>query len=114
MSKPSGHSANFEAEDDRTSMGDLLDDLRELVRDAESLLRQTDGDVGERVSDVRVKIEEKLEDARGRLHEATDGKTARVKNAARSTESYVRENPWTAVLLAAGLGYLIANLGRRR
>ncbi|HKW13786.1 MAG TPA: hypothetical protein VJS69_04800 [Candidatus Krumholzibacteria bacterium] len=26
----------------------------------------------------------------------------------------MRENPWTAVLIAAGLGYVIGNLGRRR
>lgn len=111
MSTKSGDSSQFD--DDRASVGDLLEDLRTLVSDAETLLRQTDGQVGERVAEVRSRIEEKLEDAREQLHEA-GGKAERLRTAARSTETYVRENPWTAVVIAAGLGYLIANLGRRR
>ena len=115
MTKSSArHSSEFE-DDDRASVGDILEDLRTVVRDAETLLRQTEGDVGERVSEVRSKIEEKLEDARDRIRDAAAGdKAERMKSAARSTETYVRENPWTAVLIAAGLGYIIGNLGRRR
>ena len=105
------HSAEFE-DDEGASVGDILEDLRAVVRDAESLLRATGDEVGERVADARSKVEEKLADARERLHD--EGTAARVKAAARTTETYVRENPWTAILIAAGLGYLIGNLGRRR
>jgi ElaB/YqjD/DUF883 family membrane-anchored ribosome-binding protein len=105
------HSADFEDETP-SSLGDVLEDLRAVVRDAESLLRETGDHVGDRVADVRTRIEEKLEDARERLQQ--EGTAERMKSAARSTETYVRENPWTAVLIAAGLGYLIGNLGRRR
>lgn len=101
-------------DDDRASVGDLLEDLRVLVRDAETLLRQTEGEVGERVSEVRSRIEDKLDDARGRLRGAGGDRAERMKAAARSTETYVRENPWTAVLIAASVGFLIGNIGRRR
>jgi ElaB/YqjD/DUF883 family membrane-anchored ribosome-binding protein len=108
----SHHSADFE-DADRSSLGDVLEELRDMVREAESLLRDTDGPIGERVSEVRSRIEETMEDARAKLRDAGE-KGGRVKNAAHKTESYVRENPWTAVLIAAGLGYMIANMGRRR
>ena len=112
MTKASTRHSHEPDDDDRASLGDVLEDLRTVVRDAESLLRTTGDDVGERVADVRTRIEEKLENARERLNE--EGAATRMKAAARSTEDYVRENPWTAILIAAGLGYLIGNLGRRR
>lgn len=99
------------SDDERDSLGDMLEELRAVVRDAESLLRETGEDAGGRVAEVRSRIEEKLEGARERLHEEGAG---RLKSAAKSTETYVRENPWTAVLIAAGVGFLIANMGRRR
>lgn len=106
----SHHSADFEG-GERSSLGDVLEDLRDMVREAESLLHDTDGPVGERISEVRSRIEEKLEGARDRLREEGAG---RIKSAAKSTEDYVRENPWRALAIAAGVGFLIANLGRRR
>jgi len=110
MTKSASHPDDI----DPISVEDILDDLRAVVRDAESLLKATEGQVGERVTEVRERIEEKLGDARERLHEAGAGQAARVKSAARSTDTYVRENPWTAVAIAAGVGFLIASLGRRR
>jgi ElaB/YqjD/DUF883 family membrane-anchored ribosome-binding protein len=113
MTKSSVHHSE-EFEEERISAGDILEDLRAVVRDAESLLRATEGQVGERVAEVRSRIEEKLEGAREQLHEAGAGKAQHVKTAARSTEKYIRENPWTALLIAAGVGYLIGTAGRRR
>ena len=107
----SHHSADFE-DGERSSLGDVLEELREMVREAESLLRDADGPA-ERVSEVRSKIEETLEGAKDRLREAGE-EGGRVKAAAQSAEAYVRKNPVTALLIAAGLGYMIANLGRRR
>lgn len=104
-------------DDDRASVGDLLDDLRLLVRDAETLLHQTEGDVGDRVSEVKSRIADKLDDAREKLHGVGAAKVESVRTAARSTDAYVRENPWTAVAIAAGVGILIGAIGtaaRRR
>jgi ElaB/YqjD/DUF883 family membrane-anchored ribosome-binding protein len=108
----SHHSADFE-DGERSSLGDVLEELRDMVREAESVLRDADGPAGERVSEVRSKIEETLEDARDRLREAGEN-GGRVKAAAHSTEAYLRDNPWTALLIAAGVGYMIGNIGRRR
>jgi len=94
--------------------GDVLEDLRAVVRDAEALLRATEGEVGERVSGIRTRVEETLESARERLHEAAGEKGARLKSATHQAETYVRENPWTALLIAAGVGYLAGVATRRR
>lgn len=108
----SHHSADSEG-DDRSPLGDVLEELRDMVREAESLLRDTDGEAGDRISEVRSKIEDTLEDAKDRLREAGE-QGGRVKTAVHSAEAYVRKNPATALLIAAGIGYMIANLGRRR
>ena len=108
-----GNSSTHGDAGERVSMGDVLEDLRTVVRDAEALLRATDGQVGERVEEIRARVEETLDSARERLKEAGEGKAARMKAVARSTETYVRENPWTAILIAAGIGYLLG-AGRRR
>jgi ElaB/YqjD/DUF883 family membrane-anchored ribosome-binding protein len=111
MTKSASH-ASHPDDIDPIGVEDVLDDLRAVVRDAESLLKE--GQVGERVAEVRERIEEKLDDARERLHEMGNGKAARVKSAARSADTYVRDNPWAAVAVAAGVGFLIGSLGRRR
>ena len=98
---------------ERVTIEDVLEDLRTVVRDAESLLRSTEGRVGEKVDEIRTRVEETLDSARERLHETSDGKGARVKAAAHSAEKYVRDNPWAAILIAAGVGYLLG-AGRRR
>jgi ElaB/YqjD/DUF883 family membrane-anchored ribosome-binding protein len=92
----------------------LFDDLRAVVRDAEALLKATEGQVGERIAEVRARAEQSLGSARERLQEAGAGMETRARSALRSTDTYVRENPWTAVAIAAGIGFLLGSLGRRR
>jgi ElaB/YqjD/DUF883 family membrane-anchored ribosome-binding protein len=100
------------ADDDSISTDDVIEDLRAVVRDAEALLRATEDQVGERVEEVRKHVEETLVGARTRLEDAVGDKGARVREAARSTEAYVKENPWTALIIAAGAGFLIGAIGR--
>jgi ElaB/YqjD/DUF883 family membrane-anchored ribosome-binding protein len=103
--------ANVEHE---TTTDDFLDHLRAVVRDAEELLEATEGHASERIAEIRARAEETLGSAKERLREAGEGVEARARSAARTTDSYVRENPWMAVAIAAGIGYLLGNLGRRR
>jgi ElaB/YqjD/DUF883 family membrane-anchored ribosome-binding protein len=98
---------------ERVTAEDVLEDLRTVVRDAEALLRATEGQVGERVEEIRSRVEETLDGARERLQAAAEGKAERVKAVAKSADTYVRENPWVAVAVAVGLGYLIGRASRR-
>lgn len=92
----------------------LMEDLRVVVADAEELLKATAGQAGEKIAVARAKAEESLKVARERLIEAQAAVVARTRAAARATDEYVHENPWKAVGVAAGLGFIIGLLINRR
>ena len=99
---------------DDISSGSLIDDLRAIARDAEELLRATEGHASERVEEIRARAQDSLAGAKERLRTIGDDAEQRVRTAARSTDDYVRENPWKAIAIAVGIGFLIGSLGRRR
>jgi len=98
----------------RVTTEDLLRDLGAVMHDAEELLRATEGQAGEKIAEARARAEESLGSARERLQSAGADIGTRARSAARSADTYVRENPWTAVAIAAGIGYVLGLLGRRR
>jgi len=114
MEENMSNSSTHSADDDPISAEDVIEDLRAVVRDAEALLRATDDQVGEKVEEVRARVEDTLANARGRLEGAAGAKGQRIRAAAQSTEAYVKDNPWTALIIAAGAGYLIGRVGRGR
>ena len=92
----------------------LLEDLQTLVRDAEALLRATADQTGERIASVRARAEESLQQAKVRLADAQDTVLESVRDATQTTEKYVKQNPWQALGIAAGIGMLAGLLLRRR
>lgn len=88
----------------------VLEDLRQLVRDAEELLRATAGQAGEKVAEVRARAEESLHAAKARLVEMRGDLSARAQAAAGSADDYVRTNPWAAIGIAAAAGLLVGVL----
>jgi len=94
--------------------GDIFEDLRAVVRDAEQLLRATDGQAGEKIAEIRARAEESLGGAKERLRNTADAMEEKARTAARTTDDYVRDNPWRAVGIAAGVGFLLGLIGRRR
>ena len=83
--------------------GSMLDDLRALIADAEELLRATAEQNGPRVQEARERAEESLRNARERL-----------EGAGRELDARVREHPWAAVGVAAGVGLVIGILLGRK
>jgi ElaB/YqjD/DUF883 family membrane-anchored ribosome-binding protein len=81
----------------------MLDDLRALIADAEELWRATADQNGPRVQEARERAEESLRNARERL-----------EGAGRELDARVREHPWAAVGVAAGLGLVIGILLGRK
>lgn len=92
----------------------LVSDLKVVIADAEELLRATANQAGEKIAEVRVKAEENLRKAKIRLARAEEALVERTKAAARATDDYVRANPWRAVGIAAGAGFIIGLLVGRR
>ena len=92
----------------------LLSDLRAVVADSEELLKATAGAAGDRAAAVRARVEESLRVAKQKLETLDDEVLDRVKEAAKSTDEYVREHPWGAVGIAAAAGLLVGVLISRR
>jgi ElaB/YqjD/DUF883 family membrane-anchored ribosome-binding protein len=82
-------------------------DVRLLASDIEELMKATAAQSGERLAAVRARVT-------SALGEAKETVSVRGKEAARATDSYVRERPWQAIGVGAGLGLLIGLLIGRR
>jgi ElaB/YqjD/DUF883 family membrane-anchored ribosome-binding protein len=88
----------------------LMQDLQNVVADAEELLRATASQTGERVAIARERIEENLVAAKARLEVAERAVFEKTKQAATATDEYVHDNPWQAIGVAAGVGLLVGML----
>ncbi|MGH8832023.1 MAG: DUF883 family protein [Polaromonas sp.] len=92
----------------------LVTDIKAVILDAEEMLSATADQAGEKVADLRVRIQARLRDAKARLVEAEAVLVAKTKAAAKATDAYVHESPWTAIGIAAGVGLLVGLvIGRR-
>jgi ElaB/YqjD/DUF883 family membrane-anchored ribosome-binding protein len=92
----------------------LMRDLRAVVVDAEELLKATAAQTGERVDKVRARAEESLRAARARMQEMGDSAQVQAREAAREVEQKVRDDPWTSLGIAAGIGVILGILIGRR
>ena len=92
----------------------LVQDFRVVASDVEELLRATASQAGEKVAAAREKINESLRRAKVNLAEAEEILIDKGKQAARVTDEYVHDNPWKAVGIAAGIGFVIGVLIGRR
>jgi Uncharacterized conserved protein len=88
----------------------LLQDLREVVRDGEELLKAGASELGERGSAAREKLAAALEVAR----ETQQRLQERAMQGARATDQLIRANPYQAVGIAFGVGLLVGVLAGRR
>jgi ElaB/YqjD/DUF883 family membrane-anchored ribosome-binding protein len=95
-----------------TSKEKLVRDLKNLVADAEELLRATASQAGEKITEARQKIEQSLVEGKKALADAEKTVRAKSKEYADTADDYVRENPWTAVGVAAGVGLVLGLLMR--
>ncbi len=91
----------------------LFSDLKVLVSDAEELLKVTANQAGEKVAAARHRIEQSLEEGKKSLADAEEIVLDKTKEAAKAADVYVRENPWNAVGIAAGIGLVLGLLLRR-
>ena len=92
----------------------FVSDMKVVVSDAEEILRATAGVAGEKMTDLRERIGERLRDAKLRLADAEAALVDKTKAAARATDDYVNDNPWQAVGIAAGVGLLLGIIIGRR
>jgi ElaB/YqjD/DUF883 family membrane-anchored ribosome-binding protein len=92
----------------------LMDDLRNVVQDAEALMSATASEAGAGVREARQRAAESLEQARIRLEALETEVKARAREAADDADTYVRQHPWQSVGVAAAVGFLVGLLVSRR
>ncbi|MRD46557.1 DUF883 family protein [Caenimonas koreensis] len=92
----------------------LMSDLKLVIADAEELLKLTAGNVGDKASEMRIRMQARMEQAKADLVDLQDMAVVRVRDAGRAADAYVQDNPWRAVGIAAGVGLVVGMLISRR
>jgi ElaB/YqjD/DUF883 family membrane-anchored ribosome-binding protein len=95
-----------------TSKDKLVGDLRNLVADAEELLKVTASQAGDKIGVARQKIEQSLIEGKKALADAEQTLVNKSKECAEIADDYVRENPWSAVGIAGAVGLVLGLLIR--
>ena len=95
-------------------MSNTVASKEKLVADTEELLRATAGQAGEKVAELRTRLEQRLQGAKVALADAQAFATEKAKAAAHATDDFVHAEPWKAVGIAAALGLALGVLIGRR
>ncbi len=88
----------------------LAGDLKAVVQDAEELMKATEGQPGEKVSEVRKRLAAALESAKATCQRMEEKTIA----AAKATDRTIRAHPYESIGIAFGLGLLVGVLVARR
>jgi ElaB/YqjD/DUF883 family membrane-anchored ribosome-binding protein len=92
----------------------LMTDLRTVIADAEEVLRVTADQASAGAAELRVRMQERLKQARASLQHLQETAVARAKAAGHAADDYVHEHPWKAIGAAAGVGLIVGLLIGRR
>lgn len=90
---------------------DLLNDLRNLVVEAEKMAASS---VTEHSAEAFEAVQARFEAARERLSSLYEGGRKKVLAGAHAADETIRENPYQAMAIAAGVGVLVGVLVGRR
>jgi len=97
-----------------TQRAKLAADLKNVIHDAEELLKLSAGEAGAEVTEMRERIRARLLNAKDSLLDLQHSAVERAKEAGRKADDYVHDHPWQSVGLAAGVGVLVGLLIGRR
>jgi len=94
--------------------GEVRGDFRLVCDSAEDLLRATADLGGERFAALRERVDQALKNVKTRVSETHEELVDRARTKVRAADSYVHENPWRTVGIAAGVGLIVGVLLSRR
>ena len=93
---------------------ELVAEFHALIADTEKLLESTANLAGAEADELRLTIHDSLKRARDTLSLTESSIRERGEAAVAATEAYVQENPWQAIGISAGIGFLLGLLASRR
>jgi len=88
----------------------LMQDLNQVIRDAEDLLKNTENQTGEGFRAAKARFEHTLGNAKAEVQRLEQLVVTKAKETAQATDTYVKENPWQSAGIAAGVGLLLGLL----
>lgn len=90
-------------------------DLRSLLRDAQDLFHEATSATGMKAEDLRTRGVDLLDTALVKAQDIQAVALDTSKEVVDSADSYVKENPWRAVAISAGVGIMLGMMigGRR-
>src|SRR3954462_1327931 len=94
---------------DETEESSTPDNIRALLHDVESALSETTGEAAEKFTELRERLREVLAEGESKFERVRGEAVRRAKQA----DHFVRENPYYAVGIAAGVGALVGLLVSR-
>lgn len=92
----------------------LVSTMKVVVADAEEILRASASMAGEKVGELRERIQERVRDAKLRIADAEAAIVDKTKAVAHATDDFVHDNPWRAVGIGAAIGLLLGVIIGRR
>jgi len=93
--------------DASASRDKLVEDVKVLTKDVQDLLKATASVVGDKAAEARVRVQDSLKTAQEKLAVVHSNVKAKGQEAFSATDGYVRDNPWNAVGIAAGIGFIL-------
>lgn len=94
------------AENNESATTTTPEEIRALLHDVEAALSETTGEAAEKFSELRERLQAVLAEGQSSFERL---KTQAVRHA-RDADHFVRENPYYAVGIAAGVGALVGIL----
>lgn len=91
----------------------LVDELRNVVTQAEALLEALGQDKDEALSALRERVHGAVDAAKARLADLEQQAGVVAQRASVAVEAYTRENPWTVIGGAVAAGLILGSLFTR-
>lgn len=83
-------------------------ELQNLTGQVEGLMSKVSQDHSPQVQELRTRVSDTIQSAKGAITRADTAAMDAIRNAASSADDYVRDNPWIAIGVIAGVA---ASLG---
>ena len=91
---------------DTSATDAMAAELRRIIEQAEQLMGAAGADSAT-LGDLKDRVNQTIEAAREKLADIEQEARQRGRRAAAATESWVRNNPWAALAIGAGVGLIV-------
>lgn len=92
----------------------VVSDVKVLINDTEELVKATAAQAGEKIVEMRRRAQDAASNLKPRLATLETEIVNKAKATATATDTYIHDNPWTAIGVSAGIGLVIGLLIGRR